>query len=140
MRAGYDVSSLRNMIHGAAPCPPEVIEFFHGIGLPLGELWGMSETNAIGACNPPEKVKIGLIPIADVAPVFVGIKQGYFKEQGIELDPQKNQVRGKEEKISKVESRAEVWIVPTNEELIVARQTVAVLSGETNKQPAAASR
>jgi long-chain acyl-CoA synthetase len=24
VRAGYDVSSLRNMIHGAAPCPPEV--------------------------------------------------------------------------------------------------------------------
>ena len=36
----------------------------------------------------PEKVKIGLVPIADVAPVFVGIKQGYFKEQGIELEPQ----------------------------------------------------
>jgi acetate kinase len=33
---------------------------------------------------------------------------------------------GKEEKISKVESRAEVWVVPTNEELIVARQTEAV--------------
>jgi NitT/TauT family transport system substrate-binding protein len=41
-----------------------------------------------GTPEKPEKVKIGLIPIADVAPVFVGIKQGYFKEQGIELDPQ----------------------------------------------------
>jgi acetate kinase len=47
---------------------------------------------------------------------------------GISLDPQKNQVRGKEEKISKVESRAEIWIVPTNEEIVVARQTQAVLS------------
>lgn len=47
---------------------------------------------------------------------------------GIVLDPAKNQVRGKEEKISKVESNADVWIVPTNEELIVARQTEAVLS------------
>ncbi len=47
---------------------------------------------------------------------------------GIELDLQKNQVRGKETKISRVESRAEVWTIPTNEELIVARQTVAVLS------------
>ena len=47
---------------------------------------------------------------------------------GISLDPQKNQVRGKEEKISKVESRADVWIVPTNEEIVVARQTQAVLS------------
>ncbi len=47
---------------------------------------------------------------------------------GIALDPQKNAVRGKESKISKVESDVEVWIVPTNEELIIARQTRAVLS------------
>jgi len=47
---------------------------------------------------------------------------------GIVLDPHKNPVRGKEEKISSVESDAEIWIVPTNEELIVARQTAAVLN------------
>jgi acetate kinase len=47
---------------------------------------------------------------------------------GIVLDHGKNQVRGREEKISSVESNTEIWIVPTNEELIVARQTVAVLN------------
>jgi acetate kinase len=47
---------------------------------------------------------------------------------GIVLDENKNQVRGKEEKISKVESDVEIWTLPTNEELIVARQTEAVLS------------
>ncbi|HSI31954.1 MAG TPA: acetate kinase [Tepidisphaeraceae bacterium] len=47
---------------------------------------------------------------------------------GIALDPAKNAVRGREEKISSVESDCEIWIVPTNEELIVARQTVAVLT------------
>ena len=47
---------------------------------------------------------------------------------GMTLDPHKNDVRGKEEKISSVESNTEIWIVPTNEELIVARQTVAVLN------------
>ena len=46
---------------------------------------------------------------------------------GIELDRNKNSVRGAEERISRVESRAEIWVVPTNEELIVARQTVEVL-------------
>ena len=46
---------------------------------------------------------------------------------GIDLDIQKNQVRGKETKISKVESGTEIWIVQSNEELIVARQTMAVL-------------
>jgi acetate kinase len=46
----------------------------------------------------------------------------------IVLDEGKNQVRGREEKISSVESNTEIWIIPTNEELIVARQTVAVLN------------
>ena len=47
---------------------------------------------------------------------------------GLLLDENKNNVRGKEMKISAVESDAEIWVVPTNEELIVARQTEAVLS------------
>ena len=46
---------------GAAPTPPEVIEFFHALGIPLAELWGMSETTGAGTCNPPERVKIGTV-------------------------------------------------------------------------------
>ncbi|MEJ7715303.1 MAG: AMP-binding protein [Thermoleophilaceae bacterium] len=46
---------------GAAPTPKEVLEFFHAIGIELGELWGMSETCGAGACNPPGKVKIGTV-------------------------------------------------------------------------------
>ena len=47
---------------------------------------------------------------------------------GLLLDPQKNMVRAKEERISKVESNGEIWIIPTNEELIVALQTESVLN------------
>jgi acetate kinase len=47
---------------------------------------------------------------------------------GLQLDESKNKVRGKETKISDVESGAEIWVVPTNEEIVVARQTQAVLS------------
>jgi long-chain acyl-CoA synthetase len=46
---------------GAAPTPVEVLEFFHAIGLPLAELWGMSETCGAGSVNPPGKVKIGTV-------------------------------------------------------------------------------
>jgi long-subunit acyl-CoA synthetase (AMP-forming) len=46
---------------GAAPTPVEVLEFFHAIGLPLAELWGMSETCGAGTCNPPDRVKIGTV-------------------------------------------------------------------------------
>src|SRR5215211_3449201 len=46
---------------GAAPTPPEVIEFFHALGIPLAELWGMSETTGAGTCNPRERIKIGTV-------------------------------------------------------------------------------
>jgi long-subunit acyl-CoA synthetase (AMP-forming) len=46
---------------GAAPTPPEVLEFFHAIGIEVAELWGMSETSGIGAVNRPGKVKIGTV-------------------------------------------------------------------------------
>jgi long-chain acyl-CoA synthetase len=46
---------------GAAPTPREVLVFFHAIGIPLAELWGMSETCGAGCCNPPGRVKIGTV-------------------------------------------------------------------------------
>jgi acetate kinase len=61
----------------------------------------------------------------------VGLREAVCRNldfAGLILDGQKNQTRGREEKISKVESTAEIWIVPTNEELVVAEQTQALLS------------
>jgi long-subunit acyl-CoA synthetase (AMP-forming) len=46
---------------GAAPTPVEVLEFFHAIGIPIGELWGMSETCGVATLNPPDKVKLGTV-------------------------------------------------------------------------------
>lgn len=54
---------------GAAPTPREVIEFFHAIGIPLAELWGMSETCAAGTVNPSQRIKIGT-----VGPAAPGVK------------------------------------------------------------------
>ena len=48
---------------------------------------------------------------------------------GLELCHERNAgvARGEETKISKDESRIAAWVVPTNEELVVARQTAEVL-------------
>jgi len=46
---------------GAAPTPRDVLVFFHAIGVPLAELWGMSETTGVGAVNPPERIRIGTV-------------------------------------------------------------------------------
>ena len=42
---------------------------------------------------------------------------------GIHLDPAKNQAAKGEARIDAPNSRVQLWIMPTNEELIVARQT-----------------
>jgi len=53
----------------------------------------------------------------------------------IKLDPEKNaQADGKTEtRLETPQSRTTLWILPTNEELIVARQAAAVLAGEKQK-------
>ena len=61
IRARLGLDAVESVNVGAAPTPREVIEFFHAIGIPLAELWGMSETTGYGTCNPPEKIKIGTV-------------------------------------------------------------------------------
>jgi long-chain acyl-CoA synthetase len=56
---GFD--EVRAVNVGAAPTPLEVLEFFHAIGIPLAELWGMSETCGAGCVNPPERIKLGTV-------------------------------------------------------------------------------
>jgi acetate kinase len=47
---------------------------------------------------------------------------------GLILDSGKNQTRAQETCISKVESNGQIWVIPTNEELIVALETESVLN------------
>ena len=42
---------------------------------------------------------------------------------GVKIDPQKNQVKGQESEISTSDSPIKVFVVPTNEELMIARDT-----------------
>ena len=42
---------------------------------------------------------------------------------GVKLDPARNQVRGEEALISADDSRVKVWVIPTNEELMIAQDT-----------------
>ena len=49
---------------------------------------------------------------------------------GIKLDPERNKVRGEEAKISADDSKVQVWVIPTNEELAIARDTLALATGK----------
>lgn len=61
LRAMLGLDQVVTINVGAAPTPLEVLEFFHAIGLPLAELWGMSETCGGGTVNPPGEVRLGTV-------------------------------------------------------------------------------
>ena len=46
---------------GAAPIAPEILQFFTGIGVPVYELYGMTENTAIATVNFPGRAKLGTV-------------------------------------------------------------------------------
>jgi len=67
---------------GAAPIAPEVLEFFTGLGVPVFELYGMTENTAIATANFPGRLKLGT-----VGEPYPGV--------GVRLDPETNEIQTK---------------------------------------------
>lgn len=59
LRAALGLDQVVAANIGAAPSAPELIMFFHALGIPLAEIYGMSENCACCTCNPRERIKIG---------------------------------------------------------------------------------
>ncbi len=66
LRAQLGLDQLEAVYVGAAPTPRAVLEFFHAIGVPVAELWGLSESCGSGTVNLPGAIKIGTV--GQVAP------------------------------------------------------------------------
>ncbi|WP_155371251.1 AMP-binding protein [Catellatospora vulcania] len=61
-RLGMD--RMRWAMCGAAALPVPVLEFFLDLGLPVCEIWGMSETCGASTLNPPGAIRPGTVGIA----------------------------------------------------------------------------
>ncbi|MBK5216505.1 MAG: long-chain fatty acid--CoA ligase, partial [Propionibacteriales bacterium] len=61
LRERLGMSKVRYAASGAAPISPEVLEFFMGIGLPMFEVYGMTENSAVATSNFPGRVKVGTV-------------------------------------------------------------------------------
>ena len=55
------------------------------------------------------------------------VMQG-FEYMGAKLDPEKNKVRGEERDISAADSKVKVLVIPTNEEIVIARDTLELVT------------
>ncbi len=52
---------VRYASSGAAPIAPDVLRFFMGIGVPMHEVYGMTENTAVATGNRPGRVKLGTV-------------------------------------------------------------------------------
>jgi long-chain acyl-CoA synthetase len=61
LRDRIGMRKVRYAASGAAPIAPEVLRFFMGIGVPMHEVYGMTENSAIATANRPGRVKVGTV-------------------------------------------------------------------------------
>jgi long-chain acyl-CoA synthetase len=61
MRERLGLRRVRYAGSGAAPIAPEVLEFFIGIGVPVYELYGMTENAAVATANFVGRMKLGTV-------------------------------------------------------------------------------
>jgi long-chain acyl-CoA synthetase len=52
---------VRYAASGAAPIAPDVLKFFMGIGVPMHEVYGMTENTAVATGNRPGRVRLGTV-------------------------------------------------------------------------------
>jgi acetate kinase len=67
--------------------------------------------------------------IGENNPLVRGIVMENLDFLGLRIDPEKNKVRGKEMDISAEDAKARTLVIPTNEELAIARETLKLISG-----------
>ncbi len=58
-RLGFD--RCESYVIGAAPAPLEVFEFFAALGIPICEVWGMSELSCVATLVPRERIRFGTV-------------------------------------------------------------------------------
>ncbi|MFF3225852.1 fatty acid--CoA ligase FadD11 [Nocardia suismassiliense] len=61
LRAKLGLDQVKWAMSGAAPIPPETLGFFYGLGIPISEVWGMSEVTCIGSVSPPDEARLGTV-------------------------------------------------------------------------------
>ena len=56
----------RMLITGAAPISPDLVRWYMALGVPMLEVWGMTETGSVAVGTPIERIKPGSIGIANL--------------------------------------------------------------------------
>jgi len=61
LREKLGLDKVRWAVSGAAPIPRETLAFFVGIGIPIAEVWGMSELSCVASVSHPSEARLGSV-------------------------------------------------------------------------------
>ncbi len=141
MRERLGLRRCRYSASGAAAIAPEVLQFFMGIGVPVFELYGMTENSAVATCNMAGRLKLGT-----VGEPYAGI--------GLRLDPENNEIQTKHDGVfkgywNKPEQTAETftedgwlmtgdvgeWVDGTHIKIVDRIKHIIITSGGKNISP-----
>ena len=99
VRAMLGLDKITRATSGAAPISVETLRFLHGLGIPLMEVWGMSETSGAATCCTPEANRVGTVgrpvpgvdvKLAEDGEIFVRgpiLLSGYLQPDGTVASP-----------------------------------------------------
>lgn len=85
LAATIGMDRIRAAVVGGAPVDPELLEFFHAIGIPLGEAYGLTECGGGATANPAGRVKCGTVgpPLAGMQLKLAGDGEILIKGPGV---------------------------------------------------------
>jgi long-chain acyl-CoA synthetase len=93
VRAAFGLEECELFLSAAAPLNPQLIWFFHSVGMKITEGYGQSEDNGPTTWNPPDAIKIGTVGtafpglelrIAEDGEIVVragNVTPGYYKDE-----------------------------------------------------------
>lgn len=93
VRSGLGLDRARYLVSAAAPIHPDLLRWFHGLGLPVAEVYGQTEDCGVTTINPPGAIKVGTVgpaaPGVEVAIAEDGeivarganVSPGYYKDE-----------------------------------------------------------
>lgn len=61
VRKQLGLDAARVIVSSAAPIHPDLVRWFHAIGLPIAEVWGQTEDCGPATVNPPDAIRIGTV-------------------------------------------------------------------------------
>jgi long-chain acyl-CoA synthetase len=125
----------------AAPIAPEVIQFFHGIGVDMLELYGMTENSAVATYNPVGNMKLGTVGVpypgtevkvdpetGEILTRHPGVFKGYWNK------PDKTAETFTEDGFLKTGDVGE-WVDGTHLKIVDRMKDIIITSGGKNISP-----